>query len=72
MPHKTLLLALKCAILMLEENLFTNPTKLYGLNYNPTAFEEELEINLHILHLYQLLIKEIEPTQLIIVMMPKL
>ena len=57
---------------MLEEDLFTNITKLYGLNYNPMKFEEELEINLHILHLYKLLIDKIDPPALVSVLIPKL
>jgi hypothetical protein len=55
-----LLLGLKCIIHILEEKLLTSITKLYGLFYNPLYYEEELEINLHILYLYQLMTAEID------------
>lgn len=34
-----MLLALKCMISIIEEDLLTNYSKLYGLNYDPMVYE---------------------------------
>lgn len=67
-----MLLGLKCIISIIQEDLLTSSSKLYGLNYDPMVYEEELEINLHILHVYELLVDRVDPTELISVVMPKL
>lgn len=45
----TLLLGLKCMIHLIQEGLLSNINKIYGLKFDPYKFEEELEVNIHIL-----------------------
>ena len=57
---------------MIRENLLSSVNKIYGLKYDPYQYEDELEINIHILELYRLMIASIEPKELINIMIPKL
>ena len=68
--HPTLLLGLKAAIKILEDEHFTNVHKFYPIMLNPLRYP--LEVNLHILHLYSLMIEKMPIPELLKIMMSKL
>ena len=65
-------MGLKCIISLLQDSLLSTVTKIYGLKYDPYKYEDELEINIHILELYKCMIEQMEPQDMISIMMPKL
>ena len=65
-------MGLKCMIALLQAKLLSTVTKIYGLKYDPYKYEDELEINIHILELYKCIIDQMDPQDMISIMMPKL